>query len=116
MSKSTWSDRDLDLEEARLLQRKLREVFNSEQPFAEESMRAVTRICDRALVTVDDDYCQEMFCEVDRHAQKLYATGRCDRRRIGRALDAINQRLGSLRTLRAAGGLVARAAVTLEKS
>ena len=100
----------------RLLQLELREVFGSGEPLAEESVRAVTRICDRALVTIDDEPCQEMFCEIDRHAQKLRATGRRDLRRIGFALDAIDARLRSLQTLRSAGDVIARAAASLAKS
>ena len=97
-----WSE--LDLTEAQLLYRKLRETFSTES-FASESQQAITQICDRALLTVDDDYCQQMFCEIDRQAQDLLTTGRCDRRAIGFTLAAIRYRLRSLETLRSTSEL-----------
>lgn len=90
--------KSLDLKEARLLYGKLREAISAES-FAAESQQAVTRICDRALLTVDDDYCQQMFCEIDRQAQELSTTGRSDRRAIGFTLEAIRYRLRSLETV-----------------
>ena len=104
-----------DLEEARLLQRELGELLRI-KPFTNESMHAVTKICDRAMVTVDDDYCQEMFCMLDRQAHQQFATGKRNRGALKTALDAIDQRLGSLETLRGAGQAVARAEAILAKS
>ncbi len=108
-----WTDRDL--EEARQLQRKLRAVFNSRQPFADESARTVTEICDQALLTIPDEYCQEMFCEVDRYAQKLALTGRRHPAALRVVLDAIQHRLGSLQMLRRARDRIASSEVTLAK-
>ena len=100
-----WSE--LELTEAQLLYRQLRETFSTES-FAAESQQAVTQICDRALLTLDDDYCQQMFCEIERQAQDL-VTSQCDRRAIGFTLKAIDYRLRSLETLRSAGAAIAHA-------
>ena len=79
-------------------------------------MQTVTRLCDRAMLMVDDEYCQEMFCHVDRQALRLLRTGARYRHLIRMSLDAIDQRLGSLETLRSTGNTVARAQSTITKS
>lgn len=104
-----------DLQEARLLQRELGELLRT-NPFTSESMQSVTKICDRAMVTVDDEYCQEMFGMLDRQAHQQFATGKRNRGALKIALDAIDQRLGSLETLRGAGQTVARSETILAKS
>ena len=101
-----WSE--LDLTEAQLLYRKLRETFSTES-FAAESQQEVTQICDQALLSVDDDYCQQMFCEIERQAHDWLTTGQSDRRAIGFTLKAIQFRLRSLETLRSAGAAIAHA-------
>ena len=114
MSKpQTWSE--LDLTEAQLLYRKLRETFNT-QLFAEESARTVTRICDQALVTIPDEYCQEMFCEVERYAQKVLQTGRRRPATLRIVLDAIQHRLGSMQVPLRTGRRAARTEANLAKS
>jgi len=105
---------ELDLTEAQLLYRKLREAFSTES-FAAESQQAITQICDRALLIVDDDYCQRMFCEVDSYAQRLVQTGRRNPATIRAVLDAIQHRLGSLQMLRSASTRLARSEATLAK-
>lgn len=109
-----WNNRDL--EEARVLERKLRTVLTSKERFAEESARVVTRLCDQALVTIPDEYCQEMFCEVDSYAQALLQTGRRRPAMLRIVLDAIEHRLGSLQMLRSASARLSRSEVTLAKS
>jgi hypothetical protein len=106
---------DPDLEEARVLQRKLRTVFSSKQAFAEDSARAVTLICDQALLTIADEYCQEMFCEVESYAQMLLKTGRRNPATIRIVLDAIQHRLGSLQMPGRTSDRIARAEVVLAK-
>ena len=108
----TWSFDDL--QEARLLQRKLRELFRAER-FGSEAMRAVTMLCDRALVTVTDELCQEMFCEVDRRAAKLAARDAHQRRMIGIALDSIQLRLGTLQKRGDAGEAIVHAEASIAK-
>ena len=103
-----------DLEEARVLQRKLRAVFSPKQPFAEDSARTVTLICDRAVLTIPDEYCQAMFCEVDSYAQKVLQTGRRNTATIRIVLDAIQHRLESLQ-LRPSRDRAAPAAAALSK-
>ena len=103
-----------DLEEARVLQRKLRAVFNPKQPFAEDSARAVTLICDQAVLTIPDEYCQAMFCEVDSYAQKVLLTGRRNAATIRIVLDAIQHRLESLQ-LRPSRDRVAPVGAALSK-
>ena len=107
-----WTDRELA--EGRVLQRKLRAVFSSKQPFAEDSARAVTLICDQAVLTISDEYCQAMFCEVDGYAQKVLQTGRRNAATIRIVLDAIQHRLESLQ-LRPSRERVTPAAATLSK-
>jgi len=107
-----WTGRDL--EEARGLQRKLRAVFSPKQPFAEDSARAVTLICDQAVLAIPDEYCQAMFCEVDSYAQKVLQTGRRNAATIRIVLDAIQHRLESLQ-LRPSRDRVTPAAATLSK-
>lgn len=109
---ATWSRQDL--QEARLLQKMLGEMLGA-NPFTQESMRAVTHLCDRAMVSIDDEYCQEMFSHLDRLARRLHRTGTRNRYMIRMALDAIDHRLGSLETLRGAGNTVARAQAVLAK-
>ena len=109
-----WTQRDV--EEARLLHRKLCEVINSTQPFSQESLRAVAQLCDRAVLMVDDEHCPDMFCEVERYAQALVTTGQRDQRMIWITLDALEHRLTSLGTLRSSAELVAASQAILSKS
>jgi hypothetical protein len=108
----SWSQGDV--REARSLQQELGDLLRTD-PFTRESMQAVTRLCDRAMVTVDDEYCQEIFAELDRQAHDLFRTGARNRTVIRIALEAIDCRLGSLETMRGAGNTVARAREVLAK-
>jgi hypothetical protein len=98
---------DRDLQEARLLQGKLRELLNQTQPGNPDidSLKEVRRLCDRALLAVDDEFCQDQLCEVERHAVNLLSPGGVlfQRRLILESLDAIQERLAVLKAL--AGGL-----------
>ena len=91
---------DRDLQEARLLQRKLRELFHDAQPGNPdtEPLKEMRRLCDRALLAVDDEFCQDQLCEVERHAENLFSPGGVmfQRRLILESLDAIQERLASL--------------------
>ena len=90
----------LDLDEARFLQGKLRQLFDSAKPGAEDSnsLTEVLRLCDRALLTVDDDFCQQQLCEVERHAVKMFSASGVmfQRRLILDTLEAIGDRLANL--------------------
>jgi hypothetical protein len=59
------------------------------------------RLCDRALLAVDDEFCQDQLCEVERHAANLLAPGGVmfQRRLIYESLDAIQERLAVLQAL-----------------
>jgi hypothetical protein len=57
-----------------------------------------------------------LVCEIDRQAQDLLTTGRCDRRAIGFTLAAIRYRLRSLETFRSAGAAIAHAEALISKS
>jgi hypothetical protein len=103
-----------DLQEARSLQQKLGDLLGTD-PFTSESMQAVTRACDLAMVSLNDDYCQEMFSRLDQHAHRLLRTGVRDRYRIRTVLDALERRLGSLEVLRGANHVVARDQAVLAK-
>lgn len=96
---------DRDLQEARLLQRKLSELFHEAQPGNpdHESLKEVRRLCDRALLAVDDEFCQDQYCEVERHAANLFSPGGVmfQRRLILESLEAIDERLASLQVLSA---------------
>lgn len=107
----TASCSDRDLQEARLLQRKLRELLHEAQPGNPdtESLKEVRRLCDRAILVVDDEFCQDQYCEVERHATNLFSAGGVmfQRRLILESLEAIHERLASLQVLTAnvsAGG------------
>ena len=90
-----------DLEEALLLQSKLRQLFDAAQPGSQDpaSLKECRRLCDRALLAVDDEYCQQQLCEVERHAVKMFSAGGVmfQRRLILDTLEAIGDRLASLR-------------------
>jgi hypothetical protein len=107
---------DRDLQEARLLQHKLRELLHEAQPGNPDtaSLTEMRRLCDRALLAVDDEFCQDQFCEVERHAVNLFSPGGVmfQRRLILESLEAIHERLASLQTLSA--DAPAGAAATLE--
>lgn len=109
---------DRDLQEAKLLQRKLRELFHEAQPGNPdtESLKEMRRLCDRALLAVDDEFCQDQLCEVERHAANLLSSGGVSfqRRLILESLDAIQERLASLQVGDGAQA-VAGTATTLEK-
>ena len=90
----------LDVEEARLLQRKLCELFHAAQPGTPdtESLKEVHRLCDRALLAVDDEFCQDQICDVERYAVKLFSASGVmfQRRLILDSLEAIQDRLAVL--------------------
>jgi hypothetical protein len=108
-----------DLQEARLLQRKLRELFREAQPGNPdtESLKEMRRLCDRALVAVDDEFCQDQLCEVERHAANLLSPAGVmfQRRLILESLDAIQERLASLQKLDGGVDAVAGAEAILGK-
>jgi len=116
VSEAGCSERDL--QEGRLLQRKLCELFDSAQPGTPdtESMQEVLRLCDRALLAVDDEFCQQQLCEVERHALKLFSPSgvMIQRRLILDTLEAIGGRLASLQSMRGADA-PARSEAILEK-
>jgi len=108
-----YSDRDLA--EARSLQRRLNAVLTSAQPGKDGvlSLVVVMELCDRALVVIPDEPFQEKVCEIERYAVDFLAAARktarsrgatpgavFQRRLILSTLDAINDRLTSLETLR----------------
>ena len=109
---------DRDVQEARLLQRKLRELLNEALPGNPDldSLKEVRRLCDRALLAVDDEFCQDQLCEVERHAVNLLSPGGVlfQRRLILESLDAIQERLAVLQTVDSGADLVARAETILE--
>ena len=109
---------DRDLQEARLLERKLRELLREVQPGNPDtgSLKEMRRLCDRALLAVDDEFCQDQLCEVERHAANLLSSGGVSfqRRLILESLDAIQERLASLQVGDGAHAL-ASTATTLEK-
>ena len=108
-----------DLEEASFLQRKLSELFQSAQPgpFATESLKQVRRLCDRALLAIDDEYCQDQICEVERHAVKLFSASGVmfQRRLILESLEAIGDRLSSLQDPSRSADAAASSEAVLEK-
>jgi len=110
---------DRDLQEARLLERKLRELLNGAQPGNPdtESLREMRRLCDRALLAVDDEFCQDQLCEVERHAVNLFSPAGVmfQRRLILESLDAIEERLASLQAMVPGFGAVAGAEAILQK-
>jgi len=110
---------DRDLQEARVLQRKLRELLHEVQPGNPdtESLKEMRRLCDRAMLAVDDEFCQDQLCEVERHAANLLSSGGVafQRRLILESLDAIQERLASLQVVDNSAGLVARAETILQK-
>jgi len=106
---------DHDLAEARSLQWELKAVLDSAQPGkgGAYSLQEVRQLCDRALLAIPDEPFQEKVCEIERYATDLLTaarkTGRgrgatpgtvFQRRMILSTLDAINERLTSLETLR----------------
>ena len=109
---------DRDLQEARLLQRKLRELFHDAQPGNPdtESLKEMRRLCDRALLAVDDEFCQDRLCDLERHAANLFSPGGVmfQRRLILESLDAIQERLANLQGINGADA-VAGAEPILEK-
>ena len=109
---------DCDFEEARLLQHKLREVLGrgSRAVSDEESLQTVQRLCDRAVLALTDEYCQEQLCEIERQARKLFSGGPLPfrRRLILDALEAINERLSGLEALQRAEGVDAAAEVSFQ--
>ena len=109
----------LDLEEARLLQGRLRQLFHDAQPGAQDpdSLKEVRRLCDRALLAVDDEFCQDQICEVERHAAKLFSPGGVmfQRRLVLESLEAIGDRLASLQAISRSADTLARAETVLEK-
>lgn len=110
---------DRDIEEARLLQRKLCAVLRVAEPGAPdpESFQEVLRLCDRALLAVDDEYCQQQLCEVERHAAKMFSASGVmfQRRLILDTLEAIGDRLASLYALGRSADAVGRTDTILEK-
>lgn len=121
---------DRDLAEAWSLQRKLKEVLHSAQPgqCGADSLQEIQELCDRALLAIPDEPFQEKLCEMERYAADFLAAGRgvrldrdatpgavFQRRLILTTLEAINDRLASLETLRRDVGLVPAAAPTLQK-
>ena len=110
---------DRDLQEARLLERKLRELLNDAQPGNPdtESLKEMRRLCDRALLAVDDEFCQDQLCEVERHAVNLFSPAGVmfQRRLILESLDAIEERLASLQAMVPGFGAVAGAEAILQK-
>ena len=123
---------DRDLEEAWLLQRKLRAVLSSAQldkPGA-QSLQEVTQLCDRALLALPDELFHEKLCEVERYAVDFLSADRSARRDRGAttpgavvqrrlilaALEAIHERLERLETLSRAGDVLSRAGITSGKS
>ena len=117
MNKPGCSQRDL--EEARLLQSMLRQLFDSAQPGAAgaEYLREMLRLCDRALLAVNDEYCQDQICQVERYAVKLFSPSGVmfQRRLILESLEAIGDRLVSLQVISRSGELVGRGETVLEK-
>jgi hypothetical protein len=119
---------DHDLAEARALQRKLNAVLDSAQPgkAGAFSLLVVRQLCDRALLAIPDEPYQEKVCEIERYATDFLAAARCkgrgrggatpgavfQRRLILSTLDALNDRLTSLETLRRDDFVVSRTAVT----
>jgi hypothetical protein len=108
-----------DLEEARLLQGKLRQLFDSAHPGAAdaENLKEMLRLCDRALLAVNDEYCQDQICEVERHALKLFSPSGVmfQRRLILESLEAIGDRLVSLQVMSRSADAVTRGEAILEK-
>ena len=108
-----------DLEEARLLQSMLRQLFDSAQPGSAgaENLKEMLRLCDRALLAVNDEYCQDQICEVERHAVKLFSPSGVmfQRRLILESLEAIGDRLVSLQVISRSADTLARAETVLEK-
>ena len=111
MKKSPFRTRR-DLEEARLLQGRLRQLFDAAEPGEQDpaARKELLRLCDRALLAVDDEYCQQQICEVERHAAKLFSANGVmfQRRLILDALEAIGDRLVSLQVISRAGEAGAR--------
>lgn len=112
-----YSERDV--EEARLLQRKLREVFRDARPGAAhiDSLGEVRRLVDRALLALDDEFCQHQICEIERHAVKFFSRSGVmfQRRVILDTLEVIQNRLFTLQQLQAAAASLARGEAVLEK-
>ena len=110
---------DRDLQEARLLQRKLRELFREAQPGNPdtESLKEMRRLCDRALLAVDDEFCQDRLCDLERHASNLLSPAGVmfQRRLILESLDAIQERLAVLQADDGGVDAVASAEAILEK-
>ena len=108
-----------DFEEARFLQGKLRQLFDSAKPGSEEpdSLTEVRRLCDRALLTTDDEFCQQQLCEVERHAAKMFSEGGVmfQRRLILDTLEAIGDRLASLQAVIRSADALARTETILDK-
>ena len=119
---------DHDLAEARSLQWELKAVLDSARPGkgGALSLQEVRQLCDRALLAIPDEPFQERVCEIERYATDFLAaarsTGRArggatpgavvQRRLILRTLDALNERLTSLETLRRDDFVVSHTAVT----
>ena len=108
-----------DLEEARFLQGKLRQLFDSAKPGAEEqdSLTEVRRLCDRALLTTDDEFCQQQLCEVERHAANMFSESGVmfQRRLILDTLEAIGDRLANLQAMGRSADALARTEAILDK-
>ena len=109
-----------DLEEARLLQGKLRNLFDSAMPGAQDpnSLTEVRRLCDRAILTTDDEFCQQQLCEVERHAVKMFSASGVmfQRRLILDTLEAIGDRLNSLQSIDRSADAMARSEALILKS
>ena len=108
-----------DLEEARLLQSKLCQLFHAAQPGSHDpaSLTECRRLCDRALLAVDDDYCQHQLCEVERHAVKMFSAGGVmfQRRLILDTLEAIGDRLANLQSMHRSADVMARSEALILK-
>jgi hypothetical protein len=118
-----YSDRDLA--EARSLQWELKTVLDSAQPGkgAAYSLQEVRQLCDRALLAIADGPFQEKVCEIERYAADFLAAAKragrgatpgavVQRRMILSMLDAINDRLTNLETLRGGELAVPHASVS----
>ena len=86
-----------------MLRSKLCELFHAAQPGAPDPVlfKECRRLCERALLAVNDEFCQHQLCEVERHAAKLFSESGVmfQRRLILDTLEAIGDRLASLQSM-----------------
>lgn len=65
-----------DIVDARSLCRDLRDLFESLEPGQDDAanLEEVQRLCEMALLTIDDSFCQKQMREVERYASYLFSS------------------------------------------